>query len=80
MSRWALALRFEPRDLWIGVFWTTVELEGVTLGSAELGDSVVHVHPRRLHVWICLLPTLPFYFRVPLRARRTRAPERRGRP
>lgn len=44
-----IRLRFKPRDLWIGVFWRTVE------GSVIWG--------RWREVYICILPMLPICLR-----------------
>lgn len=42
-------LRFEPRDLWIGVYWNaTRSIEGPY---------------HRLDIYICVIPTLPIRFR-----------------
>jgi hypothetical protein len=61
VTRWRLSWRFDPRDVWVGVYWNTVELEGH-------GAS----YPRRLEVFVCLVPFFPLYLRVPLRGRRSR--------
>lgn len=37
---------FEPRDLWIGVYWNL---------------TTIHDVPAQLDIYICLLPTLPFH-------------------
>jgi hypothetical protein len=42
-TRYALALLFEPRDLWIGIYWRTGR-EGPR---------------RTLTLYLCLLPCLP---------------------
>ena len=39
-------VRFEPRDLWVGVYWNL---------------RTVHTVPVQLDIYICLLPTLPFH-------------------
>jgi hypothetical protein len=45
VSRWSIHAFFEPRDIWIGVYWTR------DLSLSPAGT--------RLRVYICLLPCLP---------------------
>jgi hypothetical protein len=45
-----LKLLFEPRDLWLGVYWNRKVLLG-----AELPPRV------DLHVYICLVPMFPIH-------------------
>lgn len=42
--RWAVALLFEPRDLWVGVFWEHPHYEGPD---------------RWFTFYVCLIPMLP---------------------
>lgn len=52
-SRWKVSMKWEPRDLWIGIYWTIKE--------PRRGDPRVlwWLGPRYFHVFICLLPCLP---------------------
>jgi hypothetical protein len=43
-------MRFEPRDLWVGVYWTVDKHD-------ECYQS--------LYVYVCLLPCLPIRLRLP---------------
>jgi hypothetical protein len=47
MKRWRARLLFEPRDLWIGVYWTGVNK-----------SSPPGVDPRYL-IYICIVPCFP---------------------
>jgi hypothetical protein len=49
MSVW---LKFEPRDLWVGVYWNVT-------GAQELPNPL----KRRIDVYICLVPMLPIHIR-----------------
>lgn len=42
-------LKFEPRDLWIGAYWS----------HAQSIESLY----QRLDVYVCIVPTLPLRFR-----------------
>ena len=41
--RWAVALIFEPRDLWVGVYW----------------DRYWEMGERPIDLYICIVPMLP---------------------
>jgi hypothetical protein len=43
-TRWAVQLLWEPRDLWVGVFWQRPYYEGLA---------------RSFTAYLCLLPMLP---------------------
>lgn len=47
---WSVMLLWEPRDLWVGVYWTTAE----------------DARHRYLAVYVCVVPLLPvrFTFRI----------------
>jgi hypothetical protein len=40
---WTVRLLFEPRDLWVGVYW----------------DRIYEVYEQGYDLYICLLPMLP---------------------
>ena len=50
--------QFEPRDLWVGVFWRVSGQEWGPLQAL-----------RFLHVYVCLIPTLPFHVTILKRRR-----------
>ena len=51
--RWFVAeIKFEPRDLWVGVFWDWRE-------TKEWG------WPNEFHIYACALPTLVLHVVVP---------------
>lgn len=44
-----IEIKFEPRDLWIGVYWNNkISVENIC---------------RQLNIYICVLPTFPIHFR-----------------
>ena len=43
-----LQIKFEPRDIWVGVYWTTRD----------------GVFDRGLDFYVCILPMLPIIFRI----------------
>lgn len=45
-----VAVVFEPRDLWVGVYWN----------RDEYGSS--NWRTRRLRVYVCIVPMLPIVF------------------
>lgn len=47
-----IELKFEPRDIWIGVYWT--------ITSTVSGDV--------LHIYICIVPLLPIHIQIKLRS------------
>jgi hypothetical protein len=57
-QRWHAHLAFEPRDLWVGVYWTRVPR-----------GSYYRAHTK---VYVCLLPTLPVEITVWAKAARHR--------
>lgn len=42
-------LEWQPRDLWVGIYWRAVALKTVTWEY------------RALHVWVCILPCIPIH-------------------
>lgn len=50
--RWTVRLIWEPRDLWVGVYWTNDRI---------MGDQGQHLENKR-RIYICLLPCLPIVF------------------
>jgi hypothetical protein len=49
-----LRVLFEPRDLWVGLFWTWR----------------TYASSRRLELYVCVIPMLPLLIIFPERARR----------
>jgi hypothetical protein len=52
-----VGFEWEPRDLWIGVYW-----RGKRLTVAET-DCAKVVNVRLYDLWVCLLPCLPLHVR-----------------
>ncbi len=71
-----IKIKFDPRDLWIGVYWT--RSDEVYL-KRVLGEPPEGPHPFRwfrlsvLRVYVCILPTLPIVFTFG--GRKSREPE-----
>ena len=47
-------LQFEPRDLWVGLFWDQVD---------------IYANWTIYHIWICAVPLLPYRIRLGVRRR-----------
>jgi hypothetical protein len=56
---------FEPRDLWVGVYWTKHIIVMVQLPN---GTQLNFDPPlRSLQIYVCLIPMLPILIEVPLK-------------
>lgn len=53
-SRWAVALLFEPRDVWVGVYWDPYDEYGY----------------RWVSLYVCLIPVFPIRIDLRARDRR----------
>ena len=49
-----LEIKFEPRDLWVGIFW---DFNDIPVGFYETGYKI-------LKVYLCLVPMFPIIFTV----------------
>jgi hypothetical protein len=58
-KRFTARLLWEPRDLWVGVFWNTVT-DRVILHAYE--DGLETEYPTYLLVYVSLIPCLPLCF------------------
>lgn len=67
-----IRLKFEPRDLWVGVFWD-IELTRQVCECGyycdEHGYSSGHIDsalelPDTLNVFVCLIPCLVIHFQI----------------
>ena len=57
MKKWKIAIKFEPRDFWIGVYWTHYKPP-----ASEF--SILHMLlPDEFQVYICLVPFVPIVIR-----------------
>jgi hypothetical protein len=52
---WKIGFQFEPRDLWVGVFWD----RRWTIRPAP-GEQYDTRHYDSIWVYVCLVPMLPF--------------------
>ncbi len=53
-----ISVKFDPHDLWIGVYWK------VKWQSQEAPPQMgvkVKVQRRKVHIYICILPALPIH-------------------
>lgn len=49
MRLWKISLLFEPRDLWVGVYWR----------RKRVSDSCIETR-----IYVCLLPCFPFKIEI----------------
>lgn len=58
----AAQFQWEPRDLWIGVFWRLERWRAEITGwDRKHGDLR---NPWSLHIYVCLVPTVPLHIYV----------------
>ena len=50
-----IKLEFQPKDLWIGVYWE------YQFNSDDPYDEDIK---KNLHIWICLIPMFPLHITV----------------
>lgn len=61
----SIRIYWEPRDCWIGFYWT------FTRGKCNTIDAPVLHWDEEWHLYICLLPCLPLHIQIPCNARTT---------
>lgn len=65
-ARWAhvaVQVQWEPRDLWVGVFWRFDRWKSQNTGwDRHHGEWIAN--PWSLHAYICLVPLLPIHVYV----------------
>lgn len=55
----AVELQWEPRDLWVGAFWTFNRWSGITGADSKHGAYIAR--PWTMRVYICILPMVPIH-------------------
>lgn len=59
----AVQIQWEPRDLWVGVFWQFHRWHAQITGSDNKHGTYI-ARPWSLHVYLCIVPLLPIHVYV----------------
>ena len=59
----AMQFQWEPRDLWVGVFWRLERWKAPATGWDRYHGKI-DAMPWSLHVYVCVLPMLPLHIYV----------------
>ena len=57
---------FEPRDLFLGLYWNITTNYLDSKNEVRINRSPYILYPRTLHFYILFIPTIPLHISIPL--------------